>query len=321
MSAERNFKGVWIPSDIWLARDLSLAEKVMLVEIDSLQHDTRGCYASNAHFAEFFDLSKSRVSEIISSLTKKGVLEVKQIRQGRQVVERQLRVIHRELPPPSEKAANPLRKSRRTPSENAENPVGKHVEPPSENAEGSNTDLSNTNNNTGEGNTPEAGATDVGVGGLVPAGKKAKPPMIIEGTKGQRFEIPADLKYPGPDTKCHKTWIGYAIRYKAVYGAWPKWNATIAGMLSKFIDRVGADAAPAVAWFYVGVKEAFVTKNMHSIKHLLSGAETYHTQWQTGRTVTTAEAVKVDQTQTNLNTAQSLEDKIRARHEARAQKS
>lgn len=70
----RKFQGVWIPADIWLDRGLSITEKVMLVEIGSLQDDERGCYASNAHFAEFFGLSISRVSEIISALAAKALI-------------------------------------------------------------------------------------------------------------------------------------------------------------------------------------------------------------------------------------------------------
>lgn len=72
----RKFQGVWIPADLWLDYDLSITEKVMLVEIGSLQDKQRGCYASNAHFAEFFGLSISRVSEIISGLAVKDLVDV-----------------------------------------------------------------------------------------------------------------------------------------------------------------------------------------------------------------------------------------------------
>ena len=126
MSEKREFKGVWIPREVWLSKELTLLEKVMFVEIDSLHNDERGCYASNAHFAEFFGLSKSRVSEVISSLAAKGLVEVTQVREGRQIVERQLRVTRKPSEaPPSEKAKNPIRKRRRTPSEKATNPLRK----------------------------------------------------------------------------------------------------------------------------------------------------------------------------------------------------
>ena len=62
---KRAFKGIWIPSTIWLDKDISIHEKVMLAEIDSLDNKD-GCFASNAYFAEFFSLSKRRVSTIIN---------------------------------------------------------------------------------------------------------------------------------------------------------------------------------------------------------------------------------------------------------------
>ncbi|MDZ3990354.1 helix-turn-helix domain-containing protein [Pseudomonas sp. Teo4] len=131
MSTQRKFQGVWIPASLWLDHSLSTNEKVMLVEIGSLEDDVRGCFATNAHFADFFGLSVSRVSEIISGLAERGLITIDQIRVGKRVVERRLRL------------SNPFDKPK-TPSENAVNPFGKGGEPPSENTKGSNTSMSNT---------------------------------------------------------------------------------------------------------------------------------------------------------------------------------
>lgn len=131
----RQFKGVWIPADVWLDHSLSITEKVMMVEIGSLQDPVRGCYASNSHFAEFFGLSNSRVSEIISGLADRGLVRVELIRDGRKVVERRIRVVEvfgKHVEPPSENTANLF---------------GKGGDPYSEKAQGSNT----KNNNTNEG--------------------------------------------------------------------------------------------------------------------------------------------------------------------------
>lgn len=76
---ERAFKGIWIPKEVWLSKDLTLQEKVFLVEIDSLDNES-GCYASNKYFAEFFGLSKNRCSEVIKSLEKKKLITIKYIR-------------------------------------------------------------------------------------------------------------------------------------------------------------------------------------------------------------------------------------------------
>jgi hypothetical protein len=141
----RKFQGVWIPAERWLDRTLSPNEKVMLGEISSLETGPRGCYATNAHFAEFFDLSISRVSEIISGLVDKGHLRVELIREGKRVVERRLRLVDPFGFP-------------NTPSGNAANPFGKDGEPPSENTQGNNTQSNNTKSIK---NTPASGAKKV----------------------------------------------------------------------------------------------------------------------------------------------------------------
>ena len=71
----RDFKGVWIPKDIWLSRQLSLMEKVLFVEIHSLDNED-GCYASNRHFAEFFDVSERQIRTHIGTLKQKGFISV-----------------------------------------------------------------------------------------------------------------------------------------------------------------------------------------------------------------------------------------------------
>jgi hypothetical protein len=71
MKENRDFKGVWIPKEIWLNTELSIIEKVLLVEIDSLDNSERGCFASNEYLASFVQLSEGRVANIISDLKKR----------------------------------------------------------------------------------------------------------------------------------------------------------------------------------------------------------------------------------------------------------
>ena len=96
---ERDFKGVWIPKEIWLSKELTLREKVLLVEIDSL-YKNGSCFATNKYFAEFFDISRTRISEVISSLISKGFLKAEYTKAGR-----------RTLIPYSEKVETPIKKS------------------------------------------------------------------------------------------------------------------------------------------------------------------------------------------------------------------
>jgi len=74
MELSRDFKGIWIPKEIWLNKNLSLTEKCLLVEIDSLDQNGKGCFASNEYLAEFISVSKSRCACIISRLRKDGFI-------------------------------------------------------------------------------------------------------------------------------------------------------------------------------------------------------------------------------------------------------
>ena len=97
MEVNRAFKGVWIPKEIWLDENLSLREKCFLVEIDSLDCSDQGCFASNAHFAKFSGLSKSRCSEIINSLEEKGYIriELKYKEDSKQIEKRVIKTVHK----------------------------------------------------------------------------------------------------------------------------------------------------------------------------------------------------------------------------------
>ena len=88
---ERTFKGIWIPKEIWLNNELTLQEKVILVEIDSLDNDD-GCFASNKYFSEFFGISAGRVSQVINELAKKGFLNIKFEKKNKQIIKRIIKI-------------------------------------------------------------------------------------------------------------------------------------------------------------------------------------------------------------------------------------
>ena len=84
---ERSFKGIWIEADIWLCKELKVMEKLFLVEISSLDNK-EGCFASNKYFADFFDLSKPRCSQVIKALKDKKLITVSLRRKNNVVVKR-----------------------------------------------------------------------------------------------------------------------------------------------------------------------------------------------------------------------------------------
>lgn len=129
----RAFKGIWIPKEIWLSTDLKVMEKLVLVEIDSLDNE-EGCFASNDHFSKFFSLSKNRCSEIIKSLEKKGYITIEYVYQQRS------KAISKRVIKCVRKIDEGIRE--------IDNPTRKTEEGYSEKCEDNNTSFSNTFNNT-----------------------------------------------------------------------------------------------------------------------------------------------------------------------------
>lgn len=139
---ERDFKGVWIPKEVWLNEELGWTEKMLLVEIESLDKE-QGCYAKNDHFAAFFGLSKDRISKLITSLNRKGYIEVKLIyKEGTKAIEKRIiRVVKNRFYGIGENAVTSSCNHLEGVGENTDTPIG-------ENAVVNNTSINNTNNNT-----------------------------------------------------------------------------------------------------------------------------------------------------------------------------
>lgn len=64
---DRDFKGVWIPKEVWLNTNLTLIEKAVFTEIDSLDNENH-CTASNEYLSNFIGCSESAISKAISKL-------------------------------------------------------------------------------------------------------------------------------------------------------------------------------------------------------------------------------------------------------------
>lgn len=83
---KREFKGIWIPAEVWLDERLTALEKMILMEIDSLDNDDN-CYASNEHLAKFCQCSQSKVSSAIAKLKKLGYIRVKSFDGRKRILE------------------------------------------------------------------------------------------------------------------------------------------------------------------------------------------------------------------------------------------
>ena len=73
----QKLKGLWIPSEILLNKDLSDKEKIILSMILYLSEEKGSCFASNKYIANIVNVTPERVSKIISSLKDKRYVRVK----------------------------------------------------------------------------------------------------------------------------------------------------------------------------------------------------------------------------------------------------
>lgn len=76
ISENRDFKGVWTPHKLYLARNLSASKKNLLIEIHSLtKNGNRKCFASNKHFSDFLGLKENTIKRMLSDLEKEGYIK------------------------------------------------------------------------------------------------------------------------------------------------------------------------------------------------------------------------------------------------------
>ena len=70
----RQFKGVWIPKEVWLDEKLTYFEKAVYAEIDSLDGED-GCFASNKYLSGFFGCTERHIKRALAHLSELGYVK------------------------------------------------------------------------------------------------------------------------------------------------------------------------------------------------------------------------------------------------------
>ena len=134
-----------------------------------------------------------------------------------------------------------------------------------------------------------------------------------------RIPLPVGAEKPAPSAKtkiakpenqetdlqaaCRETWRSYGNAYFTRYGVEPKRNPKVNSIIKQFVQRIGFAESPHVAGFYVAHNEQFYVKKTHPVELMLKDAEGLHTQWATGRSITSTRAQQVDKSQANASCA------------------
>jgi hypothetical protein len=76
----------------------------------------------------------------------------------------------------------------------------------------------------------------------------------------------------------HATWQAYAVAYHERHKAWPIFNRTVAGLITKLNERVGAKAPETAKFFVERVNSPVVKAKRHPVSWLLKDCESYATE-------------------------------------------
>jgi len=76
-------------------------------------------------------------------------------------------------------------------------------------------------------------------------------------------------------------WEAYRAAYSRRYGTDPVRNAKVNGQVSQLVSRLGAEAAAAVAGWFLTHRGGWYCQQKHSVGCLLHDCEKLHTEWRT----------------------------------------
>ena len=126
--AMQKLKGLWIPAEILLNKDVSDKEKIILSMILYLSEEKGSCFASNKYIANIVNVTPERVSKIISSLKDKGYIQVKlkYKTDSKEIEERQITPMVENINRYSQKLKEGIDKNNYSDSENQPYPIGEN---------------------------------------------------------------------------------------------------------------------------------------------------------------------------------------------------
>lgn len=108
---------------------------------------------------------------------------------------------------------------------------------------------------------------------------------------GTPAESPATAEVVSPSVEA---WLRYEAAYLIRWKTKPVRNAKVNGQLAMLVARVGKDAAPGLAEWYLSHNGQVYVKYRHPVWALLKDCESLHTQWKTGVKATTLEAKQAE---------------------------
>ena len=119
-------------------------------------------------------------------------------------------------------------------------------------------------------------------------------------------EVAVAKKVAKKTGKTIAVWVAYSTAYKIRYGVDPIRNAMVNGQLSKFIDRVGEEEAPAIAAYYVRHDAAFYITKGHPVGLMLNDSEKLRMECATQVQISSTQASQKDRQMATKNAFKKL---------------
>lgn len=135
--------------------------------------------------------------------------------------------------------------------------------------------------------------------------------VVTPAPKKTRAVKPKDPEAEAKKEANRTTWQAYADSYFNRYGAEPVRNAKVNGLIAQLVQRLGAEEAPDVAFYYVTINDAFYLRTLHDLGNLVAKCESIRTQWATGRQMTSVTARQIENTQSNMSAAEEAKRMMR----------
>jgi len=73
----RDFKGMFIPKQLYLDTTITWTQKIILLEVDSFSRNNLPCFVSNSHLAKLLGISESGIEKAIKGLVERDLLKRK----------------------------------------------------------------------------------------------------------------------------------------------------------------------------------------------------------------------------------------------------
>lgn len=113
--------------------------------------------------------------------------------------------------------------------------------------------------------------------------------------------VPNRTKKKKEPPKSNAAWAAYASAYEARYGYPPLRCQQANTDLCRLIDKVGAEAAPEIARFYLSHNSKFYVEKLHPTWLLARDAPALHTQWRANQQMLSSKAQEIERRQHNVS--------------------